>query len=309
MPLMRNRFTGETRWFGDRPEGAEWELAPVIKDRDQGAPGQPGSAPAPTPSSEGPRGAAPGAGQNRPILMRLANGTILYVDQWQQFVTSLPDGYLGYTGGISTDAGKLRAITSIRQFEGGQFRPPEQTEGTDFDADLAALLAGLGGGGGGGGGFAGPTFVAPDEEQVREGLALYVSTVVGEEDGGILDEAVRIFMATARKDFDNEGQRIDATTAAKKYVRSTAPYKDIHELRPDNVDELKWVTSPQGQLRKLGVSGQTAEQLGIELARVAGSEQDVQKAGETAFSRQSGRIHTDQRNRLKAKASAAAQLL
>ena len=172
---------------------------------------------------------------------------------------------------------------------------------------MAALAGDAGGGGRGGGG--GPTFVAPDEAAVREGLNLFIVATIGEADGSILDEATALFLTTARRDFDDKNAQHDPVQAAKDLIRGTAAYKDIHELRPESMDELKWVTSPQGQLRKMGVTGATAESLGIELARVGGSQEGIQRAGESAFTRQTGRVHTDQRNRLKAKASAAASLL
>ena len=248
--------------------------------------------------------------QARRILMTLPDGTILYFDEWNTFVNGLGSDYQGYFGSVDSEIGVQKAIQSINNY----WNNPGQTgDGTgqdpnEFNIDdfLASLLGPLGGGGGG---RVGPTYVKPDEATVGEGLGLYVSTVVGEENGDILAEAISIYMKSHRANFDNKGQQIDATTAAKEYVRGTAAYKDIHELRPENMDELRWVTTTQGQLRKLGVNPGRTEKLGIELARIAASEQSVQKAGETAFSRQTGRIHQDQRNRLKAKASAAAQLL
>ncbi len=249
----------------------------------------------------------------REFMLYLNDNTIIYKDQWETLLASMQankKGYDGYAGDIKTSRGLLQAINGVRTWEsaeGGDFGGfVDDTEGGSFEDELLARIAALGGGGGG---RAGPVYKAPDEATVREGLALYVSTVVGQGDDATLNEAVRIFMSSSKANFNSKGKTIDATTAAKNYVRSTAAYKDIHELRPENMDELRWVTSTQGQLRKLGVSGQNAEQLGIELARAAASGEGIQKAGETAFQRQTGRIHDDQRNRLKSKAAAAAGLL
>ena len=285
-----------------------------------GAPTIPGTGlPAPTGDPRSPtrpdrsttdadRAAAIGA---RRILMTLPDGTVLYFDEWNEFVVTL-DNYRGYTGpviGVNPD--KIHAaISSINRWWDGYGGAGDGTEVDPEEFNIDDFLASLlGGPGGGRRGAVGPTYVRPDEATVREGLGLYVSTVVGEDNGDILNEAVRLYFKGHRANFDNKGQQIDATTAAKEYVRGTAAYKDIHELRPDNMDELRWVTSTQGQLRKLGVNPGRTEKLGIELARTAASEQAVQKAGETAFQRQNGRIHTDQRNRLKRAAGAAAGLL
>ena len=171
-------------------------------------------------------------------------------------------------------------------------------------------LPGAGPGPGGfGSAFSGPVYVVPDEAVVKEALQGFQVAVTGQLENELLDEAVATYLTTHKKDFDSKGQQFDPFQAAKKIIRGSASYKDIHELRPESEDELAWVTTQQGRLRTLGLTSSQSEQLGIKLARVGASQEAANEAGSAAFFRATGRVASDQRDSLKRTARSALSLL
>ncbi len=165
------------------------------------------------------------------------------------------------------------------------------------------------GGGLGGFGSVGPVYQAPDEDAVKEALQGFQVAVTGQLEEELLDEAVATYLTTHKKDFDDTGAQHDPFVAAKKIIRGSASYKDIHELRPESENELAWVTTQQGRLRTLGLTSAQSEQLGIKLARVGASQEAANDAGSVAFLKATGRVASDQRDSLKRSARSVMSLL
>ncbi len=165
------------------------------------------------------------------------------------------------------------------------------------------------GGGGGGFGSIGAVYQAPDEDAVKEALQGFQVAVTGQLEDELLDQAVAEYLTTHKQDFDDPNAQHDPFQAAKKIIRGSASYKDIHKLRPESENELAWVTTQQGRLRTLGLTSNQSEQLGIKLARVGASQEAAQDAGQTAFFKNTGRVAKDQRDSLKASARSVLGLL
>jgi hypothetical protein len=193
----------------------------------------------------------------------------------------------------------------------------------DFDIDAEGGLgeysnwvqagrpgAGGGGGGyGGGGGRQGPVFVAADPEAVAESVKAYVVAVTGTLHQDIIDQATKAWQDAYRRDFDNPEQQVDPNTAMRESVRGTDIYKHVHQVRPESVDEMQWVTGRQGQLRQLGLDASLAERVGIDLSEVGSADPATRRGGEMAQVGATGRLLSSQRERLKQKTTAALGLI
>ena len=168
------------------------------------------------------------------------------------------------------------------------------------------------GGGGGGGGSRGPSRAAyrmPDRDAITEMVRTYVVAVLGEDNGGAVNQGVDAYFKAHRADYDQPNQDVDPQQAVKGSVRANQTYKDIHSLRPEGIDELQWVTSTQAKLRSIGYSSAGAEQLGIKLATVAASDSAVLAAGESAQFADTSRLAQGQKQTLKSKISDAMGLV
>ena len=166
--------------------------------------------------------------------------------------------------------------------------------------------SGGGRGGGGGGGAIGPVYVAPDEGAVREQIKAYVVATTGTLNDGIIDAALKSYVSEFRRGFDlRDSEEVDPWVAVRDIVRKSDAYKSLHELRPESVDEMDWVTGRQGKLRQLGLSAQRAEEVGIELSAAGATDQDLALGGTIASSVGTGRQLETMRNKIKNAAMAA----
>ncbi len=181
---------------------------------------------------------------------------------------------------------------------------PGPNAGQEIPFDLPGAGGGLGGFG-----SVGPVYQAPDEEAVREALQGFQVAVTGQLDDPLLDGAVAEYLNVHKQDFDDKNAQHDPFQAAKRIIRGSESYKDIHKLRKTSENELAWVTTQQGRLRTLGLTSAQSEQLGIKLARVGANQEAAQDAGETAFFKSTGRVAKDQRDSLKASARSVLGLL
>ena len=167
-----------------------------------------------------------------------------------------------------------------------------------------------GGGGGGGRGSIGPTYVEPDRDSVREQVRAYVGATPGRANKDRVESATDAYMQGSRSAFDQrETKQVDPWNAVQKLVRSSTEYQDIHQQRPESVDELDWVVDRQEKLRQIGLSAMSAENLGVEQARMGANDQALIQAAEMQFSTDTGRLLDTQKQKIKQSARAVMGLV
>ena len=211
-------------------------------------------------------------------------------------------------------------------------RAPGQTALDTYWGDTVDGTSTSGGGGGGGGSrtssaqrqFVAPNYVPPARSQVEDQVRAYVVAVTGLANETLIDQAVDAYLKADKENFDAQvsgerGRVIDSVSttieqtdpwnAAKKMVQGTAAYETIHELRPDSVDEMEWVTGRQAKLRSLGLSAERAERLGIKQAQAGANDEALRDAGEMQFVADTGRLLQSQRESLKQSANAVLGLV
>ncbi len=166
-----------------------------------------------------------------------------------------------------------------------------------------------GGGGGRASGATGPVYRAPDRATIEDQIKPYVIATTGSINQHIIDAAVSEYMSKDLANFNSEEQAIDAWQAAKAVVQGTAEYKSLQNLRPDFVEDVDWVASRQGKLMQLGLSGDRAQELGIEAAKVGASDEALVDQASQAQIAGTGRLLAAQRQGLQRSAAAALRLV
>ena len=181
------------------------------------------------------------------------------------------------------------------------------------NAGLHNLYWGIGGGGGGrggGGGAQGPVYVKPDERLVREAVKSTLAALAGKVDAALLDDLTATYMSESQRSFDvRESEQVDPMETVKAKIRETAEYKAIHQLRPDSVDEMQWISTRVGALKRAGVTDAMAETLGIEQATAGASQDDAAFAGNIATFDKSGKMLDELKNRIQTTTYSAMRLI
>jgi len=189
----------------------------------------------------------------------------------------------------------------------------------DLTQDRFVYFAGLGeeafireqendilGVGGGGGGAAAATFAPQDERTVREQVKAYVIATTGKANEAIIKAGIDAFMEADRVAFNvRKTERVDPWNAVQEVVRASEAYKAANTLRPDSVDEMDWIVDRQAALRQIGLSGQRAEEVGIELATAGAGNEALVLGGSIAQQVGTGRQTQIMRDKLKRSARAA----
>jgi hypothetical protein len=159
---------------------------------------------------------------------------------------------------------------------------------------------GFGGGGGGGGGPMLPTYRGPDKRVVTDYVKGVLTSFLGFVPEHLLGPGVEAFMADHRRNFDEQlaadlagadSAEVDPQQSVIEYIRGTEEYQTIHKLRPDGVDERDWVAQ-QRQLGERGGLETDLDQFAINQATVAGSAEDVERAGAVQQFQKSGQMPT-----------------
>jgi len=157
-----------------------------------------------------------------------------------------------------------------------------------------------------GGGAAAATFAPQDERTVREQVKAYVIATTGFANEALISAGISAFMEADRVAFDvRDTERIDPWNAVQEVIRASPAYKAINALRPDSVDEMDWVAERQHTLRQIGLSGQRAEEVGIELSIAGSANEATVLGGSIAHQVGTGRQLQIMRDKLKRSASAA----
>ena len=164
----------------------------------------------------------------------------------------------------------------------------------------------LGVGGSGGGGAASAAFAPQDERTVREQVKAYVIATTGTANEAIIKAGIDAFQEADEVGFNvRKTKRVDPWNAVQEVVRASTAYKTANTLRPDSVDEMDWVADRQAALRQIGLSGQRAEEVGIELSAAGATNESLVLGGSIAQQVGTGRQLQIMRDKLKRSASAA----
>ena len=164
----------------------------------------------------------------------------------------------------------------------------------------------LGIGRGAGGGAASAAFAPQDERTVRDQVKAYVIATTGTANEAIIKAGIDAFMEADRVAFNvRKTKRIDPWNTVQEIVRESTAYKTISALRPDSVDEMDWVVDRQAALRQIGLSGQRAEEVGIELSAAGATTEALVLGGSIAQQVGTGRQLQIMRDKLKRSAGAA----
>ena len=248
------------------------------------------------------------------VVMSLDDGTAL---DWQT-VLGVVNGLTAEYGGIPRDDDSaIRWDNGMSESDWGDgswqdaIRNALATttaETEPFDPDLLGL-GGSGGGGGGGGGGGRAAVPRPDRRAIRDQVKSYVVATTGTVNNDLIDAGVAKYFAEFAKMVKTKKTQIDPWQGVFATVRSSQPYKLVHHLRPESVDEMEWVTSRQQKLQSIGISAERAEGLGITAAQGGASDEGLAMIGDVAQSRNTARHTNIHRERLKAAGRAAGGLV
>jgi len=177
---------------------------------------------------------------------------------------------------------------------------------------LGLTLPKDGGGRGRSGGAApiGPTYIAQDASSLREQVRNYVIASTGTGNIALIDAGIEAYSVADKERFtQRETTTIDPWQTMKEKIRSSTAYKAVHQLRPDSVDEMDWVTKRQTKLRQLGISDVRAEEAGIEAAIAGASNEALEDQANIIQLEGTGRLLEAQRQSLKQSANAVLGLV
>jgi len=188
--------------------------------------------------------------------------------------------------------------------------PPDGVGGEDPLTELPPWLqpGGLGGGGGGGGGFT-AKYNQPDDGDVNDLVKSLLVSMVGTFDEGRQAMLREVYLEADRANFDSDTQTISPVQAVKEKIRSFGDYERIHKLRPDELDDMEWVTSRQGALVNLGIAEDQAIDLGVTAATAGLNTEDTQTLGAVAETQRTGQVGSGLREKMTNAARAGMQLL
>lgn len=181
-----------------------------------------------------------------------------------------------FAGQPDLGMGLIRDIVDSNQYVGEQFvaPPPDaETTGSLFDP-----WAGISFGGGGGG--VAPVYIPPDRRLVEDMVRGALVVRLGRADQGRLQFLTDQFMADHRAAWESPESGMDPRASMIEAIRNQSDYKRIHRLRPDAVDEEKWVSDRFSLGIRAGLSPEEAEQFSINMAQIGGSTEDAQRAGQ-----------------------------
>jgi hypothetical protein len=108
---------------------------------------------------------------------------------------------------------------------------------------------------------------------------------------GHIEGFTELYMKEHRRNFDTEDQEVEPRQSVLEAIRGTTEYRRIHALRPEGADERTWV----GARRQLGERGglETGlDQFAINQATIAGTAEDVERAGAVQQFQKSGQMPT-----------------
>jgi hypothetical protein len=131
-----------------------------------------------------------------------------------------------------------------------------------------------------GGGSSTPTYNAPDRRTVEDAVRSRLKLTVGTANESRVDWLTDMYLRDHRKDFDSRiagtGQ-IDPSQTVKEEIRKLPDYMEIHEHRPEDVDEESWLPKFIADQREQGVQFDAARERGVKLATVGATDASAQE--------------------------------
>ena len=258
-------------------------------------------------------GAPPPPGQPRPIVA--LHETAFYFQgqpwSWQDLLENIP----WVVGRLPQTQEELEGYINAGRMALGRLADEDPDNETDpIDPNDPNGPGGPRGRSGSGSRAAAPVYIAPNRDEVEENLKSYIVATTGKNDTKLLQSAVDAYMSADKEDWTMQtsgkgGEVVSPLMAAKDIVRGSASYQAIHELRPDSVDEMDWVTGTQGKLRQLGLSAARAEDFGIQQAKAGATDADLIDASEVDMQLRNKLIADSQKRKLSQSISAVARLI
>ena len=143
------------------------------------------------------------------------------------------------------------------------------------DMTLQEILASMFGDSGGG---YGPRYTAPDRELVKDSVRGLLIALVGHADPGRIDSLTDLYLRDDYRAF--RGASVDPSQSVRAMIRGYDDYKRVHQLRPEQVDEMDWIPTQASQLMQAGVRSGEIDQRAVIQAQVGTA---PARAGEAAF--------------------------
>ena len=127
-------------------------------------------------------------------------------------------------------------------------------------------IGGSGGGRGGGGGGAQRVFAQGDPRDIEEAARDFLIARVGKANPSRVAELTRKAQDIQRHNFDNPENQLSWQAEWRQTVRAYEDYRQIHELRPESIDETEWLSTTQGALLRAGLAPNLLDDQSIALA-------------------------------------------
>lgn len=146
---------------------------------------------------------------------------------------------------------------------------------------IAQAMSGFGGGG--------PVYQAPDRNQVRDSVKAMLVALVGRSGDARVEMLTDAYMNAHRAQFN--GSPTDPGQAVKDKIRTFDDYRTIHNLRPEFVDEMDWLSYQNQGLVQGGMRNASVERRAITQAMVGTAPARAEQAGYLYEFEQTGRAN------------------
>lgn len=159
----------------------------------------------------------------------------------------------------------------------------QQAGDVPFDTGIDTSGGYSGGyGGGGGGGYAGPIYVSPDRRTIEDAMKAQLYALTGTADESRIQSLTDSYLKAHKQSWEIRqagGEDVDPNQTTLDMIRSQADYKQIHKLRPESEDEMRWLSDRRNRLEQLGVDAKDAEERSITMAQIGASPYKIETGG------------------------------
>jgi hypothetical protein len=131
-----------------------------------------------------------------------------------------------------------------------------------------------------GGGGGGPTYNAPERRTVEDAVSARLKLLVGAANESRVNWLTDMYMQDHRASWDSQVAGtgvIDPLQTVKEEIRKLPDYMEIHQNRPEDMDEDGWLAQHIADLRVQGLQFDAARERGIKMATVGATGSSVQE--------------------------------